>query len=104
MNSLTSIAGFRPQSDASPASRGNLPAGPALPVGPLDPEVLKNILESQRYEELTVEYDMHEKIVWYFMNPTSRPSATVGLMKEIKRLQTLVRTVMRPTTTRKTRR
>lgn len=94
MNSLTSIAGYRPQSDAAPASRTDIPAGPALPVGPLDPQDLKQIIESQRYEELTVEYDIHEKIVWYFMNPTSRPSATVGLMKDIKRLQTLVRTVI----------
>ncbi|MEH6754789.1 MAG: crotonase/enoyl-CoA hydratase family protein [Alphaproteobacteria bacterium] len=94
MNSLTNIAGYRPESDNSPVSRAGLPPGPALPVGPLDPQELKQILESQRYEELLVEYDVHEKIVWYFMNPTSRPSATVGLMKDIKRLQTLVRTVI----------
>lgn len=93
MNSLTSIAGFRPQTDSSPVSPSDFPAGQALPVGQLDPLEIKNILEAQRYEELTVEFDVHEKIVWYFMNPTSRPSATVGLMKDIKRLQTLVRTI-----------
>lgn len=94
MNSLTNIAGFHPHVEANPVSRSDIPPGPALPVGPLDPQDLKKILESQRYEELLVEYDVHEKIVWYFMNPTSRPSATVGLMQDIKRLQTLVRTVI----------
>ena len=57
MNSLTNIAGYRPESDNSPVSRAGLPPGPALPVGPLDPHELKQILESQRYEELLVEYE-----------------------------------------------
>jgi hypothetical protein len=67
--------------------------GTALPVGPIAPEALKELLESQRFEELTIEFDIHERILWYFMSPVERPSATVGLMADIKRLQALVRTI-----------
>jgi DSF synthase len=67
--------------------------GTALPVGPIAPEALKELLESQRFEELTIEFDIHERILWCFMSPVERPSATVGLMADIKRLQALVRTI-----------
>lgn len=62
-------------------------------MGPLAPEKIKEILEAQTYEELRIEFDIHERILWYFMSPVSRPSATVGLMHDIKRLQALVRTI-----------
>tara|TARA_R110002110_G_scaffold395138_2_gene609590 strand:+ start:82855 stop:83829 length:975 start_codon:yes stop_codon:yes gene_type:complete len=93
MNTLTNVSNFRTQTDDAPVSRSTVPTGPALPVGPLAPEQIKEILESQRYEELTIEFDVHERILWYFMSPVTRPSATVGLMQDIKRLQAVVRTI-----------
>jgi DSF synthase len=93
MNTLTNVSNFRSRPDDAPVSRSDAPTGPALPVGPLAPEKIKEILESQTYEELTIEFDIHERILWYFMSPVSRPSATVGLMHDIKRLQALVRTI-----------
>ena len=93
MNTLTNVSNFRSVPGDAPASRSDQPTGPALPVGPIAPEQLKELLESTRYEELTIEFDIHERILWYFMSPVSRPSATVGLMQDIKRLQALVRTI-----------
>lgn len=93
MNTLTNVSNFRTSPDDAAVSRSDVPTGPALPVGPLAPEQIKEILESQRYEELTIEFDIHDRILWYFMSPVSRPSATVGLMQDIKRLQAVVRTI-----------
>jgi hypothetical protein len=59
------------------------PTGPALPVGPPAPEQIKEILKSQTYEELTTELDVRERILWYFMSPVSRLTATGGLMHDI---------------------
>lgn len=48
---------------------------------------IKAQLESHPYQELLVEFDPHERVLWYFMAPETRPSATVGLMEDIKHLQ-----------------
>lgn len=87
MNSLTSIAEFRKNSDQGPVSLARIPAHES------DLNRVKSILESEPFEEMTVEYDIHERIVWYFMNPSARPSVTVGLMRDARRLQQLVQTV-----------
>ena len=74
------------------------PAGPLEPpaITPAlahDPLACKALFEATRYAELTVEFDAHERILWYFMAPTARPSATVGLMNDIRHLQATVRAV-----------
>ncbi len=53
----------------------------------------KALLESTQYAELLVEVDPHERVVWYFMRPTTRPSATVGLMRDIAHMQDAIRTL-----------
>lgn len=87
MNSLTSIADFRNNPETAPASLVRIPK----PASDLDR--IKSILESEPFEEMTVEYDVHERIVWYFMNPSARPSVTVGLMRDARRLQQLIQQV-----------
>lgn len=87
MNSLTSIADFRPHSDTKVSPRIERPDVPS------DLAAIKLRLESEPFEELTVEYDTHERIVWYFMNPASRPSVTIGLMRDARRLQQLIQSV-----------
>ena len=87
MNSLTSIADFRPQSNTKVSPRIERPDIPS------DLAAIKLRLESEPFEELTVEYDSHERIVWYFMNPASRPSVTIGLMRDARRLQRLIQSV-----------
>jgi len=57
MNTLTSIADFRPHSENVVTPQ------PALPDVPADLLAIKVRLESEPFEELTVEYDMHERIV-----------------------------------------
>jgi DSF synthase len=52
---------------------------------------VKAILERYPYRELSVEFDPHERVLWYFMAPITRPSATVGLMEDIRHLQDTVR-------------
>lgn len=52
---------------------------------------IKALLESHPYRELTVEFDPHERVLWYFMAPTARPSATIGLMEDIRHLQGIAR-------------
>ncbi len=87
MNSLTSIADYRSQADIAPASEAD------IPFVQTDLERLKLRLESEPFEELTVEYDPHERIVWYFMNPAARPSVTQGLMRDARRLQRLIQSI-----------
>ncbi len=48
MNTLTNVSNFRTHPNDAPVSRSDAPTGPALPVGPLAPEQIKEILESQR--------------------------------------------------------
>ena len=55
------------------------------------PEFAELALMDHVYDELTVEYDVHERVLWYFMRPADRPSATEGLMREIAHLQEVVR-------------
>lgn len=120
MNTLTSIADFRNAAagqsrrasppteaedstalsgypEAAPAPHGFVAEPPAIaPVAPeiiSDPAALKALFEGKRYGELTVEFDAHERVLWYFMSPTARPSATVGLMQDIRHLQAVVRAV-----------
>lgn len=57
MNSLTSIADFRPQSNTKVSPRIERPDIPS------DLAAIKLRLESEPFEELTVEYDSHERIV-----------------------------------------
>jgi len=45
------------------------------------------------YDELQVEFDANEGVLWYFMSPEMRPSATVGLMEDIGRMQRAIRAV-----------
>ena len=52
---------------------------------------IKALLEDYPYQELAVEFDQHERVLWYFMAPAARPSATIGLMEDIKHLQGTVR-------------
>lgn len=87
MNSLTSIADYRPTAEAT--------TSPVIDRPGISDDLarIKIRLESEPFEELTVEYDVHERIVWYFMNPASRPSVTIGLMRDARRLQQLVQTV-----------
>lgn len=87
MNSLTSIADYRPVAEVTTSPAVERPGVPA------DLARIKTRLESEPFEELTVEYDVHERIVWYFMNPASRPSVTIGLMRDARRLQKLVQSV-----------
>lgn len=42
---------------------------------------------------MQVEVDPHERVVWYFMRPTTRPCATVGLMRDIAHMQETIRTL-----------
>ncbi len=82
------------------ARRGALAAVPRPEVGELrhlkqtdQSSEIKALLESHPYEELSVEFDQHERVLWYFMAPEARPSATTGLMEDIKHLQDQVRSL-----------
>ncbi|NKB50243.1 MAG: enoyl-CoA hydratase [Alphaproteobacteria bacterium] len=48
---------------------------------------VKALLESHPYRELTVEFDPHERVLWYYMAPIERPSTTLALMREARHLQ-----------------
>lgn len=39
------------------------------------------------FNELRVVYEREESMLWYFMQPQSRPSFTIGLLQEIRALQ-----------------
>jgi DSF synthase len=51
---------------------------------------VKSRLENYPYQQLTIEFDQHERILWYFMAPTDRPSTTVPLMRETRHLQSTI--------------
>ena len=39
------------------------------------------------FQELEVHYDQADEILWYYMQPLGRPSFTLGLLQDIRRLQ-----------------
>ncbi len=63
------------------------PAGPATQPRPS----IQAVLDRARFDELVADYDDRYGILWYFMNPTERPCATVGLMENIQKMQGIVR-------------
>lgn len=44
-------------------------------------------LFEEAYEELEQVFDRHERILWYYMRPTNRPSFTHALLRDIRHLQ-----------------
>ncbi len=72
---------------------GNFGLRGASPVTRIDEAVIQQTIEDQDYRELEVAFDMDERILWYAMNPENRPSYTVGLIQEIRRLQDCVSSV-----------
>ncbi|MCZ6764899.1 MAG: crotonase/enoyl-CoA hydratase family protein [Alphaproteobacteria bacterium] len=63
------------------------------PVTRLDEAIVKQTLEQNEHRELDVAFDTKQRILWYAMNPIERPSATVGLMQDIRKLQDCVRSI-----------
>lgn len=93
----TGSAGARQASSVLTSAAGSV-AGSSLadglyPVTRLDEQIVKQSLEQQDYSELDVTFDGQERILWYSMAPRERPSFTVGLMQDIRKLQESVRTV-----------
>ena len=61
------------------------------PVTRIDEAIVQQTIQPEDYQELDVAFNMDERILWYAMNPKARPSFTVGLIQEIRKLQENVR-------------
>ena len=75
------------------ASANRHAKGTETPVVRLDGAILKQTLEAPEYSELKVNFDAGQRVLWYGMNPSLRPSATVGLMQDIRQMQDTIRSV-----------
>lgn len=82
--------GARAKSDG--AARPAMAAGDrtlrAVAANRLDAVTAPNALHfADDFDELRVVYEREEGMLWYFMQPGSRPSFTIGLLQEIRALQ-----------------
>jgi DSF synthase len=67
-------------------------AAPARPRTPFQqaPQNFAQMVERQHFDELEVEYDVNEKVVWNYFNYAGRPCFTPALLRDISHSQRLV--------------
>ena len=87
------------ESDLSPAeidthSQLDQPGRPPRPVLIRDVSRATGVSEqwfADDFSELELRYEPRDQILWYFMRPRNRQSFTIGLLRDIRRLQERIR-------------
>lgn len=95
MSIVSNVTDMRTRAGLRVAANDEVRPAPSLPETIVNLADVKTYLEGQNYSQLIVEFDEHERVLWYFMAPTERPSTTVALMHEAHRLQATVKDIFK---------
>ncbi len=91
MSNVSNVTDLRTRASLRVAANDVAGAAAAmLPETIINLADVKAYLEGQNYSQLIIEFDEHERVLWYFMEPTERPSTTVALMRDARQLQKTV--------------